>query len=345
MDIQWSNRIKNLPPYLFAEIDAKKQALLDKGVNVIDLGVGDPDIPTPERIISALNTSSKNPINHQYPSYAGMMSFRDEVASWYGRRFNVKVEGSKNVIILIGSKEGVAHAPLAFINPGDVALVPDPGYPVYGIATTFAGGTPYLMPLLEQNGFMPDLDVIPQDILEKAKIMFLNYPNNPTSAFATDEFFEKAIDFAYKNNILICHDAAYTEVFFDETNKPKSFLEYDGAMDVGLEFHSLSKTFSMTGWRLGHVVGNESAVAAIGKVKTNIDSGAFQAIQEAGIEALRNYEVGLQDRTNIYKKRSELLSDGLKKIGIEVFDPKGTFYVWFKNPNGLKSAEFSNILF
>lgn len=344
MDIQWSNRIKNLPPYLFAEIDAKKQALLDKGVNVIDLGVGDPDIPTPERIISALNSSSKNPANHQYPSYAGMMSFRNEVASWYGRRFNVQAEGSKNVIILIGSKEGVAHAPLAFINPGDVALVPDPGYPVYGIATTFAGGTPYLMPLLEQNGFMPDLDVIPQDILKKAKIMFLNYPNNPTSAFATDEFFEKAIDFAHKNNILICHDAAYTEVFFDESNKPKSFLEYDGAMDVGLEFHSLSKTFSMTGWRLGHVVGNESAVAAIGKVKTNIDSGAFQAIQEAGIEALRNYEVGLQDRTNIYKKRSELLSDGLKKIGIEVFDPKGTFYVWFKNPNGLKSAEFSNIL-
>ena len=344
MNITWADRINNLPPYLFAEIDAKKQALIDKGVDVIDLGVGDPDIPTPARIIKALNVSAQNPSNHRYPSYAGMASFRSEVASWYKRRFDVTVNGDKNVIILIGSKEGVAHAPLAFINPGDIALVPDPGYPVYNIATEFAGGTPYLMPLLEENGFMPDLNSIPKDILKKSKIMFLNYPNNPTSAFASDDFFNRAIEFAHKNNILICHDAAYTEVYFDEDNKPKSFLEYDGALEVGLEFHSLSKTFSMTGWRLGHVVGNEKAVAGIGKVKTNIDSGAFQAVQEAGIEALRNFEDGLQERTEIYKKRSMLLSDGLKKIGIDVITPKGTFYVWFKNPNGLKSSEFANLL-
>ncbi|NSW88128.1 aminotransferase class I/II-fold pyridoxal phosphate-dependent enzyme, partial [bacterium] len=280
--------------------------------------------------------------NHRYPSYAGMMSFRNEVASWYKRRFDVEITGNKNVIALIGSKEGVAHAPLAFINPGDIALVPDPGYPVYSVATEFAGGTPYVMPLLESNGFMPDLDIIPSDILEKAKIMFLNYPNNPTSAFATDEFFKKAISFANKNNILICHDAAYTEVYFQE--KPKSFLEYDGALDVGIEFHSLSKTFSMTGWRLGHVAGNESAVAAIGKVKTNIDSGAFQAVQEAGIEALKNYEDGLTERIQIYKDRSSLLSEGLKSIGIEVYEPKGTFYVWFKNPKGLSSKDFANSL-
>ena len=317
MKIDWSDRIKNLPPYLFAEIDAKKDALIDKGIDVIDLGVGDPDIPTPKRIIDALHSSSLNPENHRYPSYAGMMSFRDEVATWYKRRFNVEIKGNKNVIALIGSKEGVAHAPLAFVNPGDIALVPDPGYPVYSVATEFAGGTPYVMPLLESNGFMPDLDIIPEDILKKTKIMFLNYPNNPTSAFANDEFFKKAIDFAFKNNILICHDAAYTEVYFQE--KPKSFLEYDGALDVGIEFHSLSKTFSMTGWRLGHVAGNESAVAAIGKIKTNIDSGAFQAVQEAGIEALRNYQDELQDRIDIYKKRSELLSSGLESIGIEVY--------------------------
>ena len=342
MKIDWSDRIKNLPPYLFAEIDAKKDSLLEKGVDVIDLGVGDPDIPTPKRIIDELHRSSLNPENHRYPSYAGMMSFRNEVASWYKRRFNVELSGNKNVIALIGSKEGVAHAPLAFINPGDIALVPDPGYPVYGVATEFAGGTPYVMPLLESNGFMPDLDIIPADILSKAKIMFLNYPNNPTSAFATDDFFKKVINFANQNNILICHDAAYTEVYFE--NKPKSFLEYDGAIDVGIEFHSLSKTFSMTGWRLGHVAGNESAVSAIGKVKTNIDSGAFQAVQEAGIEALKNYEDGLAERIQIYKDRSKLLSDGLKSIGIEVYEPKGTFYVWFKNPKGLSSKDFANSL-
>tara|TARA_Y100001970_G_scaffold294241_1_gene449012 strand:+ start:13606 stop:14769 length:1164 start_codon:yes stop_codon:yes gene_type:complete len=342
MKIDWSDRIKNLPPYLFAEIDAKKDSLIQKGIDVIDLGVGDPDIPTPRRIIDALHSSSLNPENHRYPSYAGMMSFRNEVASWYKRRFDVEITGNKNVIALIGSKEGVAHAPLAFINPGDIALVPDPGYPVYSVATEFAGGTPYVMPLLESNGFMPDLDIIPSDILEKAKIMFLNYPNNPTSAFATDEFFKKAISFANKNNILICHDAAYTEVYFQD--KPKSFLEYDGALDVGIEFHSLSKTFSMTGWRLGHVAGNESAVAAIGKVKTNIDSGAFQAVQEAGIEALKNYEDGLTERIQIYKDRSSLLSEGLKSIGIEVYEPKGTFYVWFKNPKGLSSKDFANSL-
>tara|TARA_B100001996_G_scaffold382512_1_gene374533 strand:+ start:435 stop:1598 length:1164 start_codon:yes stop_codon:yes gene_type:complete len=342
MKIDWSDRIKNLPPYLFAEIDAKKDSLIEKGIDVIDLGVGDPDIPTPQRIIDALHASSLNPDNHRYPSYAGMMSFRNEVASWYKRRFDVEITGNKNVIALIGSKEGVAHAPLAFINPGDIALVPDPGYPVYSVATEFAGGTPYVMPLLESNGFMPDLDIIPSDIIEKAKIMFLNYPNNPTSAFATDEFFKKVINFANKNNILICHDAAYTEVYFQD--KPKSFLEYDGALDVGIEFHSLSKTFSMTGWRLGHVAGNESAVAAIGKVKTNIDSGAFQAVQEAGIEALKNYEDGLTERIQIYKNRSKLLSEGLKSIGIEVYEPKGTFYVWFKNPKGLSSKDFANSL-
>ena len=342
MEIRWADRIKTLPPYLFAEIDAKKEKLIEKGVDVIDLGVGDPDIPTPTRIIEALHKSSLKSENHRYPSYTGLLSFRNEVASWYKKRFNVDVAGNKNVLILIGSKEGVAHAPLAFINPGDIALVPDPGYPVYGIATTFAGGIPYQMPLLESNGFLPDLDLIPANILEKTKLMFLNYPNNPTTAFATDDFFKKAIDLAYKHKILICHDAAYTEVYF--ADKPKSFLEYDGAMEVGIEFHSLSKTFSMTGWRLAHVVGNEKAIAGIGKIKTNIDSGAFQAIQEAGIEALRNYEVGLEDRVAIYKKRCELLSAGLESIGIEVYKPKGTFYVWFKNPQGLSSSEFANIL-
>lgn len=340
MNIKWADRIEKLPPYLFAEIDKKKNELVEKGVDVIDLGVGDPDTPTPDRIIEALYKAAKDPSTHRYPSYSGMLSWRKVVAEWYKDRFGVEADAGSEVVTLIGSKEGIAHTPLAFINPGDYALVPDPGYPVYSVSVSFAGGIPYKMPLLKENGFLPDLDSIPQSVLDKTKIMFLNYPNNPTAAVANGEFFKKVVEFAEKNNILVCHDAAYTEVAFDGY-KPVSFLETEGAMDVGMEFHSLSKTFNMTGWRLGFAVGNQNAIAALGKVKTNIDSGAFQAIQYAGMEALRNYKDGLEDRIKLYQQRRDLFCKGLDEAGLSYEKPKATFYVWFEVPKGYTSSSFA----
>jgi len=340
MEIKWAKRIEQLPPYLFAEIDRKKNELIKKGVDVIDLGVGDPDIPTPDFIINALKKAAEDPSNHTYPSYIGMMAFREAASEWYKKRFNVNLDPATEVVALIGSKEGIAHAPLAFLDPGDVALVPDPGYPVYPVATTFAGGTPYSMPLLKENGFLPDLDSIPADVIKKARLMFINYPNNPTTAIADVGFFKEVIDFASKNDILVCHDAAYTEIAFDGY-VPPSFLEVDGAMDVGLEFHSLSKTFSMTGWRIAFAAGNSRAVAGLGKVKTNIDSGAFQAVQVAGIEALNNYELGLEDRKKVYQDRIDLFCKCLDEAGLGYTKPKATFYVWFDVPKGFTSSEFA----
>ncbi|MGI9534238.1 MAG: LL-diaminopimelate aminotransferase [Thermodesulfobacteriota bacterium] len=343
MEIKWAKRIEDLPPYLFAEIDKKKNQMIEKGVDVIDLGVGDPDIPTPDHIIDALKKAAEDPTNHTYPSYIGMMAFREAASDWYKKRFNVNLDPGSEIVALIGSKEGIAHAPLAFLDPGDIALVPDPGYPVYPVATTFAGGVPYNMPLLKENKFLPDLDSIPQDILNKAKLMFLNYPNNPTTAVSDIGFFKEVVEFASKNDILVCHDAAYTEIAFDGY-VPPSFLEVDGAMDVCLEFHSLSKTFSMTGWRIAFAAGNRRAVGGLGKIKTNIDSGAFQAVQVAGIEALNNYELGLNDRKKVYQDRIDLFCKGLDEVGLDYSKPKATFYVWFDVPKGFTSSEFSSKL-
>lgn len=339
MEIKWAKRIADLPPYLFAEIDRKKNEMIDKGANIIDLGVGDPDIPTPDHIIEALKKASEDPANHRYPSYIGMLSYREAAAKWYKKRFNVELDPVSEIVALIGSKEGIAHAPLAFLDPGDIALVPNPGYPVYPVATTFAGGTPYKMPLYKENGFLPDLDAIPDDILNKAVIMFLNYPNNPTTAIANKGFFKEVIDIAKSKNILICHDAAYTEIAFNGC-KPISFLEIEGAMDVGIEFQSLSKTFSMTGWRIGFAAGNKKAIAGLGKIKTNIDSGAFQAVQIAAIEALNNYELGLEQRVSVYKERIDLFCKSLDEAGIKYFKPEATFYVWFEVPKGMTSSDF-----
>ncbi|HEX3034664.1 MAG TPA: LL-diaminopimelate aminotransferase [Thermodesulfobacteriota bacterium] len=340
MNLRWSKRIEELPPYLFAEIDAKKQEMKAKGVDLIDLGIGDPDIPTPKHIIDALKKAAEDPTNHRYPSYEGMLAFREAAANWYKQRFGVDLDPKTEVITLIGSKEGIAHTPLAFINPGDTVLVTDPGYPVYRVATTFAGGIPYSIPLLKKNNFLPDLDGIPEDVRRKAKLMFINYPNNPTSAVTDKEFFRKVVGFAHKHNIFICHDAAYTEVAFDGF-KPPSFLEVDGAKEVGMEFHSLSKTFNMTGWRIGFAAGNSKAVAGLGKVKTNIDSGAFQAIQVAGIEALKNYSLGMDERRKIYEERRNIFCKGLDDVGISYYPPMATFYVWFEVPNGTSSKEFT----
>jgi LL-diaminopimelate aminotransferase len=343
MDVKWASRIAELPPYLFAEIDAKKNELIDKGVDVIDLGVGDPDLPTPDFIIDALKVGAEDPANHRYPSYQGMRSFRVAVANWYKERFNVYLDPDTEVVALIGSKEGIAHAPLAFIDPGDVGLYTDPGYPVYPTSISFAGGNPYSVPLYKENEFLPDLNAIPDDIKKRAKLLFLNYPNNPTTAVADGGFFKDLVDFAAKNNILVCHDAAYTEIAYDGYNPP-SFLQTDGAKDVGIEFHSLSKTFNMTGWRIAFAVGNKKAIAGIGKIKTNIDSGAFQAVQYAGIVALQNYKKGLQDRIKIFQERRDIFCKGLDEAGLSYYPPKATFYVWFDVPHGLTSKEFSSRL-
>ena len=328
-----ADRLKKLPPYLFKEIDRKKAEVMAKGVDIIDLGVGDPDLPTPPHIIEALKRAVDEPENHRYPSYSGMNGFKDAVAGWYKMRFGVELDPQREVVSLIGSKEGIAHFPLAFINPGDIALVPTPAYPVYHVATLFAGGESFFMPLLKENGFLPDLDVIPDEIAQRARIMFINYPNNPTSAVADPEFFSRVVEFAKSNKILVCHDAAYTEMAFDGY-RPSSCLEVEGAMDVGLEFHSLSKTYNMTGWRLGFAVGNRKAIEGLGIIKSNFDSGVFQAIQVAGIEALNGDQACVAEMIHIYEKRRELMVKGLNEAGFEVDAPKATFYLWVKVPEG-----------
>jgi len=343
MKISWARRIEELPPYLFAEIDAKKNEMIAKGVDIIDLGVGDPDLPTPEHIVRALERAANNPAYHRYPSYTGMTSFREASARWMMKRFGVELDPGSEVLALIGSKEGVAHIPLAFVNPGDVVLVPDPGYPVYPVATTFAGGTPWSMPLRKENGFLPDLSEIPEDVRRKAKLMFINYPNNPTTAIADKAFFQDVVEFAAANNIVVCHDAAYTEITFDGLRHP-SFLEVDGAMEVGMELHSHSKTYNMTGWRLAFAAGNKRAIGGLGKVKTNIDSGAFEAVQAAGMVALDNYELGLEERVNIYQKRRDIFANGLEKVGLSYYPTKACFYIWIENPPGMSSKEFTRRL-
>lgn len=338
-----AERLKKLPPYLFKELDRKRDEKIAEGVDVIDLGVGDPDLPTPKPIVDAIKEAVEDPRNHRYPSYSGMIEFRKEVARWYEKRFGVKLDPEDEVIALIGSKEGIAHFPLAFVNPGDITLVPSPAYPVYNISTIFAGGTSHFMPLLEENEFLPDLSSIPNDIAEKAKILFINYPNNPTSATASKEFFQEVIRFAKKYEIIVVHDAAYTEITFDGYIAP-SFLELDEAKDVGIEFHSLSKTYNMTGWRIGFAVGNRELVSALGAVKSNIDSGVFQAIQIAGIRALRLEETWVQNIVSVYKRRRDMMVDALNSIGLKVRPPKATFYLWVKVPDGYTSESFASKL-
>ena len=338
--IQYAERIRTLPPYLFAAIDEMKRQAIERGMDIINLGVGDPDLPTPAPIIECLRQAAGNPKHHQYPSYDGMLSFRTAVAEWYRRRFSVNLDPQTEIVTLIGSKEGIGHIPMAFIDTGDVVLVPSPGYPVYPVATSFAGGTVHVMPLTKDNGFLPDLAAIPAGIANKAKMMFLNSPNNPTSVVANKAFFEQAIDFAREHQIIICHDAAYSEIYYDG-KRPCSFLEAPGAMDVGVEFHSLSKTYNMTGWRIGWAAGREEVIAGLGKVKTNIDSGVFQAIQEAGITALQLDDAVTNDLRAIYQERRDVLVAGLKKLGLALETPEAAFYVWIEVPKGFTSASFT----
>ncbi|UZE92173.1 MAG: LL-diaminopimelate aminotransferase [Methanosarcinales archaeon] len=339
----YSDRINALPPYLFATIDELKAEKHKQGINIIDFSIGDPDQPTPEHIVEAMHDAVLDPSTHQYPSYKGLPSFREAVARWYKKRFGVKLNPEDEVLTLIGSKEGIVHLPLAFINPGDIALVPDPAYPVYRIGTMLADGTPHAMPLLAKNGFKPDLDSIDAKIAKKAKLMFLNYPNNPTAAIADENFFKEVVDFASDNDIIVCHDNAYSEVVYGGYKAP-SLLQIKGAMDIGIEFHSLSKTYNMTGWRLGFAVGNAEILAGLGKVKTNVDSGVFNAVQMAGIAALKGPQGCVNKMRAIYRERRDVLVRGLESLGISVEAPKATFYVWAPVPRGYDSLGFSRLL-
>ncbi|MCK9555428.1 LL-diaminopimelate aminotransferase [bacterium] len=339
----YSEKLKKLPPYLFAEIDKIKRKLLQDGKDIIDLGVGDPDIPTPTHIIERLYKAAQDPKNHSYALDAGMPEFRKAIALWYKKRFNIDLDPQDEILPLIGSKEGIAHLPLAFVDPGDVVLIPEPGYPVYFSSTVFAGGDPYFMPLLEKNSFLPGYHDIDAQELKKAKLMFLNYPNNPTSATCDISFFENTVEFAKKNNIIVCHDAAYTEIFFDGKKQP-SFLQADGAKDVGIEFHSLSKTFCMTGWRIGFAVGNPDIIKGLGKIKSNIDSGIFQAIQLAGAEALERGESDTRRFNKIYQERRDIFVEGLNNLGWKAEKPDATFYIWLKVPPGYTSSELTMVL-
>lgn len=334
-----ASRVESIPPYLFARIDKKKGEARQKGIDLIDFGVGDPDIPTPWNIVERMKEAVADPKNHRYPSYEGMLEYREAVAHWYEKRFGVLLDPQTEIVALIGSKEGIAHMPWAYVENGDVALIPSPGYPVYKITTLLAGGRPYIMPLRDEAQFLPTFDPIPSDVLDQAKIMFINYPNNPTGAHADDDFYERTLSVARKHDILICHDAAYSEIAY-EGYRPRSILEFDKDKMYSVEFHSLSKTYCMTGWRIGFAVGNKDAISNLGKLKTNIDSGVFQAIQYAAIEALTGDQGSIERIKQIFQKRRDLVVDGLASVGIKVRKPRATFYIWANVPQGYTSADF-----
>ena len=333
----YAERMGQLPPYLFARIDEMKAAKIRSGTDVIDLGVGDPDLPTPGHIVDALCEAARDPRNHHYPSYAGMEAFRTAVANWYRSRFSVTLDPAKEVLALMGSKDGIAHIPEAFVNPGDYVLAPSPGYPVYRTSTLFAEGNIYEMPLLAKNQFLPDLSAIPKEVVKAARLMFLNYPNNPTSAVTLPGFFEEAVDFARNHAILIVHDNAYSEIAFDGYQAP-SFLSTDGAMETAIEMHSLSKTYNMTGWRIGMACGNAEIIAGLGRVKTNVDSGVFDAVQKAAIAALTGSQDCVRDACRVYQKRRDVLIKGLHALGFDVTAPKATFYVWMAVDDSMQFA-------
>ncbi|HXG36930.1 MAG TPA: LL-diaminopimelate aminotransferase [Dehalococcoidia bacterium] len=338
-----SKRIEKLPPYLFVEISRKIAQKRAQGIDVISFAIGDPDIPTPRHILDALHEAAEDPANHRYPETEGLPELRQAIAGWYERRFGVKLDPEKEVLPLIGSKEGIAHIALCLIDPGDLALVPDPGYPVYSVGTMFAGGDVYYLPLEEENGFLVDLDAIPPDIARKAKVLWINYPNNPTAAVADLDFFQRVVDFAQKYEVVVCHDGPYSEVSFDGF-VPPSFLQAEGAMDVGIEFHSLSKSYNMTGWRIGMAVGNAQLVDALMRVKSNLDSGIAQAIQKMAIAALEGPQEVIAEHDRVYQRRRDRLVEALTQLGLHVLPSKASLYVWARINNGMTSAQFTEYL-
>jgi len=341
MPIAPAQRLQALPPYLFAEIDRRKRAAIAAGKDVIDLGVGDPDRPTHEFVIRRMQEAVAVPSNHRYAPGWGLAEFNRQAAEWMRCRFGVDLDPHRQVLTLIGSKEGLGHLPLATINPGEVALVPQPGYPVYQSATIFAGGQVQVMPLRAESRWLPVLEEIPADAARRARLMFINYPNNPTAATCDADFFRKVVDFAAEHDLLVAHDAAYTEVYFDQ--RPPSILQINGAVDRCVEFHSLSKTFNMTGWRLGFAAGNATALAALAKVKNNVDSGQFLAVQWAGVQALAQHDhVAVKAQLDVYRERRDVFVHGLRKLGYRVEMPRATFYVWAPCPAGMSSLEFAS---
>ncbi len=341
--MEFAERISKLQPYLFVEISRMISEKRARGEDVITFAIGDPDIPTPNHILEKLWTSAQVPANHRYPESEGLPEFRQAIADWYSNRFDVTLNRDTEVLPLIGAKEGIGHAAFCYIDPGDIALVPDPGYPVYSVATMFAGGESHYLPLTEENDWLPDLAAIPEDIARKAKILWLNYPNNPTGATADPSFYKEVVDFAKKYDIGVLHDAPYSEIAYDGY-QPVSFLETPGAMDVGMEFHSLSKTYNMTGWRVGMAVGNASMVNALMRIKSNLDSGIPQAIQEAAIEALNGPQDCIQDHVATYQRRRDRIIPVLQKLGLTVSPPKASLYIWAKVPPSYSSAEFASLL-
>ena len=341
--MKFASRIEKVPPYLFVGISRKIAEKRAQGIDVISFGIGDPDIPTPDNVVAKLRETALDSPNHRYPETDGLPEFRQAVADWYQRRFGISVHPDKETLPLIGAKEGIGHAALCFIEPGDIALVPDPGYPVYSVGTWFAGGECHWMPLLEENGWMPDLDAIPDDVADKAKVIWLNYPNNPTGAIADADYFAKVVEFANAHDIAVMHDASYSEVAFDGY-RPISFLETPGAIDVGVEFHSLSKSYNMTGWRLGMVVGNEDIISALMVIKSNLDSGVPNAIQYMGMEAMELSQNAIDERNAIYEHRRDRVVQTLRDIGLDAIPPKASLYVWTRIPEGFTSAEFTALL-
>ena len=343
MQIKPASRLDLLPPYLFAELDRLKKEVLAKGVDVISLGIGDPDLPTPQHIVESLRKAAGDPKNHRYSDYEGIERYRASATAWYKRRFKIDLDYRREVCALIGSKEGIANFATAVVDPGDIVLISDPGYPVYFSGCVFNGGEPYFVPLRKQNAFLPDLDAIPLEVARRAKLMWLNYPNNPTAATADLQFFKRAVQFCLRNSIILAHDLAYSEIAYDGYRAP-SILEVPEARECAIEFHSLSKTYSMTGWRIGFAVGNADAVRALGRVKTNMDSGPFQAIQEAAITALEGSDDKLREYCEIYQSRRDLMVAALRKLGLDCETPKATFYLWVEVPKGYTSVSFSERL-
>ena len=341
MDV--ASRIKNLPPYLFAEIEKKVENMRNQGKEVIDLGIGDPDLPTPDFIIDRLCLEARKADNHRYPSYRGLAAFRKAAATWYEKRFGITLNPDREVVSLIGSKEGIAHFAWCIVNPGDIVLASDPGYPVYKTSTMLAGGIPLELPLLKKNHFLPDFTAFPESVLRRTKLIYVNYPNNPTGAIVNREFFRELVQLARSYDFAIAHDLAYSEVSYDGYKSP-SIFEVDGAREVAVEFHSLSKTFNMTGWRVGFAVGNERLIEALGRVKTNIDSGIFNAIQWAGVEALGRTQEVLDWMLPIYTRRRNLVYGALQTGGFDVEKPQASFYIWVPVPQGFTSMSFAEHL-
>jgi LL-diaminopimelate aminotransferase len=340
--MNFSHRLDKLPPYLFVEINRKIAEKRANDIDIISFAIGDPDLPTPSNVIEKLCQAAHKPVNHRYPETSGLPELCQAIARWYQRRFGVSLAPSKEVLPLIGSKEGIGHISFCLIDSSDIALVPDPSYPVYSSSTLLAGGEPYFLPLTDKDDFLPDLEAIPCDVLKKAKLLWLNYPNNPTGAVADIDFFEKAVLFAKKHNLAICHDAPYTEVAYDGY-EPPSFLQAPEAKEVGIEFHSLSKTYNMTGWRIGMAVGNAKMIDALFRFKSNLDSGIPQAIQEAAIEALDNPD-SVAELRKIYQGRRDKLFNALSEIGLSALKPKASFYIWAKVPDGFTSVGFTSDL-